>query len=93
MGDAGELAEVLDEKMWLGDEENSGENPEDSKDAGVADQAGQEEGDPSTRKLVAGGEETDDDQQYDDESKETGADKKVGASHNPALQPTRVVLG
>lgn len=77
MGDAGDLAEVLDEKMWLGDEDVSGEKPEDLKDAGAADQAGQE-GDPGTRKMVAGGEESDGDQQYDDDSKDVGTEKKVG---------------
>ena len=83
MGDAGDDAEMLDEKMWLGDDD--GEQPEgteQNKDAGTTDTKSNNKGDEDTRKLVAGdGEE----QQEDDPEQPGDEDPKVCSPVTPAV--------
>lgn len=71
MGDAGDDAEVLDEKMWFGEDE--GEEPEDNeqrKDAGTTDTKSNSKGDEDTRKLVAGDREEQEDEKEDPDQDE-----------------------
>lgn len=63
MGDAGEEADVLDDKMWLNEEDDMGEKPE-GKNAGMAGESGAE----SCLKMVAGGE--DEEQKQDSAANE-----------------------
>lgn len=72
MGDAGDDAEVLDEKMWLGEEDGEeAEDTEQRKDVGTTDAKSNSKVDEETRKLVAGdGEEPEqqEDQEGNDEN-------------------------
>lgn len=79
MGDTGDQAEAVDEKMWLGDEEDDGARPEDRKDADTVEEAGEEEGDARTRKTIAGQQSEDDEPEHSDGGVEMGKEAtKVG---------------
>eukprot|EP00892_Ulva_mutabilis_P006643 jgi/Ulvmu1/4350/UM002_0074.1 len=84
MGDAGNDADIVDEKMWLGDTDEAEETREDKKDAGMADDAGQENGDPEARKLVAGGQDDAKEASSDHQSQPETEQPKV-MLHNAAL--------
>lgn len=66
MGDAGDDAEVLDEKLWFGEDEGGeGEENESRKDAGASDSKINSKSDDDNRKMVAGGEDEQEDEKGD----------------------------
>jgi hypothetical protein len=71
MGDAGDDAEVLDEKMWLGDDEEEPGDGEQRKDAGTTDAKSRGKGDDETRKLVAGDGEEEEEREEDRQDENT----------------------
>ena len=72
-GDAGDDADIVDEKMWRDESDDAasdGESDGPNKDAGYNDKGTQEAGDESTRKMVAGGRDGDDDDNEDGRERE-----------------------
>ena len=83
MGDAGDDAEMLDEKMWFGaDDEEVPEDTKQNKDAGATDTKSNTKGDEDTRKLVAGdGEEQADEDADQNQNENAKVCRRMNAVH------------